>query len=608
MFFKRSIISAVIFTAAININSAADTYLETVCARILAEGKIDTLSSATNYVRFGERVPIFLPPYTIYCAIFPFRDSTYSVSLDFHELGPGFRLKQTRIKPSIAQEFVVDSLESKSNRYRYIFRLRNDSLADFAPLPEDSLSPRPSVHYETMLVPGSYADYKWPSRSALLESYFDKFRKELSITRAGKINLKVYSSAVENAALDHKSGIGFDIPGGNLFVVMNKQFDAAMPAELQRFVIYETWGAGSRGLAVGMARYFLDDSFRSKDIISRMSKNELLAALKDETIATSETTDMICGAFCRFIIDRHGIGVFREFYDKSAPGQLPIEKQFGKKESEFISEFIEYARNYNIPLNTAITAADMYRGLMRFDLAEPLERYLADAYPDKRGFYFRRLAQTLFSQGKYQESITVYEQLVSLPENRTWNALAELTKLRSGKFGAALPTLIKLADRDQLARKALAEYYLDFGKPDSAEVYLAPIESVHDTWTAILKARSAEHKGKTNLADSLSEIGLRLAEKIISKIPGEARGYIDAGYCRLIKGDYHWAKADFEAALFVDDRPYYTATALLGLGRLHERIGEKTKAMEYYKQAAESNGGGYNLSLAELLLGNLADK
>jgi len=607
MFFRALIFTGAFVVAAFSAVAAADTYLETTCAKILDDGTADTLSRAVNFVRLGERLPVFLPPYTIYCTIYPLRDSIYMISLDFHELGPGFRFRQAQSNLIMARDFIVDSLESKSFRYRYIFRLSIDSLADFVPLPDDSLSPRPSVHYETKLPPGSYADYKWPSRSSLIESYFDKYRKELSITRAGKINLKVFSSALENAALDHHSGIGFDIPGNALFVVMNNEFDAAMPAELQRFVIYETWGSGSRGLAVGMARYFLDDSYRLKGMISRLSVNELLAALEDETMATSETTDMICGAFCQFIIGRYGIGTFKEFYGKSAPGYLPIEAQFGRKVLTLIDEFVKYIEAYNIDLNTAIMMANAYRQMMRFELVEPLERYLIEALPEKKGFYLRRLAQTLFSQGRYEESIACYDKLGKLSDSgRDWQTPAAIAKLRAGQFEDALTALKKRIDDDYTARKAIAEYYLDFGRPESASVYLAEITSISDTWTAILKARLAQHAGDTNLAESLAAIGLGIAEKVIAKIPGEAKGYIDAGYCRLLKGDYRWAKADFEAALLVDNRPYYTAAALLGLGRLLERMEDKMQARKYYEMAAESNGGGYNRNLARLLLKNSA--
>lgn len=580
----------------------ADTYLEAINYLVDNVGDEHMLNSAVHYVRLGERLPVFLPPFTIYCTIFPFADSIYDMTLEIHELGPGFGFKQIRSKIVAGRSVEIDSMISKSFYYKYSLSIIVDSLTNFAPMPDDSLIPRPSVHYETRLVAGSYADYKWPGRSALIENYYDKFRKRLSITRSGKVDLKVYSILDECSAVNHLSGFGFDIPGGSISAIMNSEYDAALPELLQRFVIYENWGSGSRALAVGMARYFLDDPYRLKSMIGALTEKKLLAALSDESIACSDTFDIICGAFCRFIIDKHGIGVYKSLYERSAPGFLPLTQQLGKNKSEIMRDFIDYVKAYKLDLNMAVAMSDYYRGLMRFDLAEPHLRYLVDSQPDRRRFFLRRLAQNLFDQGKYDEAILCQEKLANLDGSDGEKPVLAITRMRSGQFDIALEELKRLAKRDLNARKAIADYYLDFGMPDSARQYIGGVDSLKDAWAMIVIAKLARFDNKSSRAESLANIGLRIAEKAISDFPGEAGGYISAGYCRLLAGDYDWARADFEAALLVDKRPYFTASALVGLGRVNDALGEKAEAIRCFSRAAEIDNGGYYRFLAKALL------
>ena len=579
----------------------ADSYLEVFSGqseKFGRRGLSDTLGKALHFAQFGQPIAVFLPPYTIYFDISPLGESTYTAALEFHELLPGLTSKSRELELRLDQWQTIDSLTAKGSFFRYSFRITRDTLDIFAPIPNDSLINNESIHFRAWMLRDAYADLKWRMRGSYLESHFDLFRKELKFTRGGKVECFILPDGSNSPAIDINTGVGFDIPHGRFYAVFNSGFDGALPEYTQRLVVYENLGYSARALAAGFARYFLDDAYQAKKLIDKLSPARLKKILLDENPGDIEQADIISGAFVKFLIDKYSMGSFRQLYEKSSAGDLAVKAVYKRSLDDLVGAFIDFERRLKFEMSMAVFFSEMYRGQLWFDRVLEYDQYLAANFA--RWQYLKRLGACQFYLGQYAESESTYARLVQFhPNDIEAKYLLGQAYLRAGKPGRGMRALNEIAGKFGSAAKTLAEIYLDKGQPDSARPILDKLSGTSDSWTAILKARLAFMSGDIHSSDSPARLGLILSENTISSIPGEGRGYVEAGYCQMLLGDFDAARSDFEAALFIEYRPYYRGAAMLGLGRLGDVIGERAAAVGYYKKVAEQNSGAYVEDLAK---------
>jgi tetratricopeptide (TPR) repeat protein len=589
-----AVVAAVLVSPLFTLEIRADNYVEAYFTR---SGSSDTLNFSRHFLRFGDETAIFLPPYTIYFTVVPLNESSYTADVSFHELMPGLRVRSLSPIMTMNQWQAEDSLPAKGGWYRYSYRITRDSVNQYEYFPVDSLTNNESVHYRGRLLRDSYADYKWQARQGYLESYFDNFRKDQKVTRIGKLDLYIFPAGNYSTALDIKRGLGFDIPHNACYLVYGEHFDSALPENIETQILYESWGYSARSLVVGYARYYLDDTYRAKEILRQMNVPRIKGILLDESPSTAQA-DIICGAFAKYIIDRFSIGTFRTLYEKSTAGRLAIKELFGKDLDDVIDEFIEYENELKLNAPAAIYFSESFRSQLWFDRAIEYDSYLSTG---SNGMMFlKRLAADYFYTGDFVKSESCYARLAQFKhEDAEAQFLAAAAKFRTGKIIKGVLGLKEVSPRYHNAMKLLADYYFDQNRPDSAETLVNKLTSATDSWTAMLRARLALAKGEDAKADSIAKATIPICENTIENTPGEGRGYIDVGYCQLYHGDLKAAETDFQTALFVENRPYYRGSALLALGRLNDLQKNRTQAVSYYNQAILAKPGEYVTSLAK---------
>lgn len=572
-----------------------DTYLQ-VYAK--SDNYTDTLGWVEHYLRFGEKIAVFIPPYTAHFTVFPLEESSYSARIDFFELGPGHSLRLVKMTSALGSWQVVEDLPAKGDFFDYYFRLTKDTVNNFNFIPRDSLTDFETIHYMAWIWPNSYADFKWRARSGYLENTFDLYRKRLGVTRSDKINFYIFPASNNANDIDIHRGIGFDIPDGNLYAVFRQGFDSALPEIAQLFVIYETWGYSVRMLAVGFSRYYLDDIYLAKEMIPDLSAPGIKAILTDEFPEDMHVADILSGAFVRYLLDEYGLAPFKMLYEKSSPGNLAFADVYDKNFDELVASFIDYEDKLELDEPRALYFGDIYSSQHWFDKALPYKIWLASR-PDKNDAYLKGLGACFFHMGRYAESESCYtilaEQCTDVDEPIYLQGQAFL---RCGKLEKAIDNFKETCKSYPNSAKVLAEIYLDEYRFEEAKTVVNNIEGVPDSWTAIIKARQAIAGGRDARADTILERGLAYSGGVISNIPGEARGYIDAGYLLMLMGSFENAETELMTALFVDGRPYYQASAYLALGRLYDLRDDHQMAREYYNKAIDLNSGEYINNLA----------
>jgi tetratricopeptide (TPR) repeat protein len=286
-------------------------------------------------------------------------------------------------------------------------------------------------------------------------------------------------------------------------------------------------------------------------------------------------------------------------YEKSAPGRFAFKEVYDKNLDEMLELFKDYQKQLRLTESDAFYISDLLMSQMWFDKALEYEIWLA-TQPTRRDFHLKSLGATFFYVGNYAESETCYTALARRHPDRPDAAyLLGLAYMRNGKISKAIRQFESVADTFPDAAKMLAEVYLDKRQFDKAGKALEKVAEYPDSWTSILKARLALAGGDNELAGAIVKRALGLANQLISYVPGEARGYIDAAYGFMLNGLYDEAESELRAALFVESRPYYRAAALLAMGRLYDLMGKHQQAKDQYEQAIALNSGEYIKALAE---------
>jgi len=595
--FRRKFCLAVILLLAFSALQPAfpDTYLQ-ICAT--TAGGRDTIGTSQHFVEFGRLMPVFIPPYTVHFTIYPLSESLYTARVDFFELGPGYsnRHSQFQVTPENWQS--VDSLPAKGGHYDYSFRITEDTTDYLHLISPDSLANFESIHFRSWIWRESYADYKWESRKNYLENVFNIYRKELGVTRSGKLDIYVFPGSNNSACIDSYTGIGYDPPGKAMYVVFNRDFDSALPELIQRFVIYETMGFAPRSLAIGFSRYFLDDFYKARFIISEITPAAIKKILTDEFPEDIERADIISGAFTRFLIDQRGFDAFKRLYDESAPGKFAFYDVYGVDFDEMLKLFIDYEKRLHLTEPKAAFYSDIYTSQLWFDKALEYDIWLGSQTLN-RDFHLKRLGGAFFQVGNYAESESCYTALARRqPDNKESAYLVALAYLRNGKMKQAIEKLRSAAADVPLAANMLAELYLDQRQYDKAGEILRNFGEPTDGWSAILLARYLLASAKADDARIYLKKALPFSSQTISAAPGEARGYIEAAYAMMLSGSFADAEAELQVALFIEPRPYYLAAAKLALGRLNDLQNDHSRASEYYQQILELDCGEYLQQLA----------
>jgi tetratricopeptide (TPR) repeat protein len=547
-------------------------------------------------------IPVFIPPYTAHFTIFPMADSNYRADIEFFELPPGFGSYDTTLTAKIGTWQKVDSLTAKGDLFDYSFIIFQDTAHYARFISTDSLTNFESIHYKSWILRDSYADYKWEARKGYLENVYNYYRKEHDVSRSGKLNLYVFPGGNNTPCVDHSTGIGYDFPNKAMYAVFNENFDSALPQYTQRYILYDSWGYTARSLVVGYSRYFLDDIYRARRIVAGMTTIEIKSVLMDEYPPDIEQADIICGAFVRFLVDKHSLPLFKMLYEKSAPGKFAFDEVYGISFNQMIVQFQAYQKELKLSESDAFNIRDIYTSQMWFDKALEYDIWLA-AQPVRRDYHLKNLGATFFQVGNYAESETCYTALVRrYPDRADAAFLLGLALLRDGHTRKAIARFETVADSFPDAAKMLGEIYLDRRDFKKAEQTLEKVPEFPDSWTSILKARLAIAKGDQELADPIIKRALGSSSQVISLVPGEARGYIDAAYAYMLNGSYTDAESVLRAALFVDHRPYYQGAAYLALGRLNDLRKDSEQARINYEKAIETNSGEYINMLAKKYL------
>jgi len=579
--------------------AGADTFLRVYAT--YNDGR-DTVGQVEHFLEFGRMIPVFIPPYTAHFTIFPLADSNYRAEIEFFELPPGYGNYSRTLTATMNTWQKIDNLPAKGNEFSYSFIIFPDTSEYMNLLSIDSLTNFESIHYKSRLLRDSYADYKWEARKGYLENIYNFYRKEHDVSRSGKLDFYIFPGGNNTPCVDHASGIGYDFPNKAMYAVFNENFDSALPQYTQRYVLYDTWGYTARWLVVGYSRYFLDDIYRARRIVADMSIDEIKNILADEYPSDVEHADIICGAFARFLIDKHGLPLFKILYEKSSPGKFAFTEVYEKNFDQMIVQFKDYQKELKLSESDAFFIRDLFSSQMWFDKALEYDIWLA-AQPVRRDYHLKNLGATFFHIGNYAESETCYTALARrYPERADAAYLLGLALLRNGHTQKAISRFETVADSFPDAAKMLAEIYFDRRDFDKAERMLKKVAEFPDSWTSILKARLAMAGGNQDLAGPIIKRALDLSHQVISQIPGEARGYNDAAYGFMLNGSYAEAESELRAALFVDSRPYYQAAAYLAWGRLDDLRKDRNQARTNYTKALEINSGEYIKMLAKKYL------
>jgi tetratricopeptide (TPR) repeat protein len=581
--------------------------------RIDIKGEIsgDSHSGASRIIEiFHERaiIPdgqvgeIFTGPYTIQFEISEIDSDTYKVSTSFFGLGPEYHTINYNLMLAVSESTLVPPLPLRNNaQVKYTFKLLDDTTTLDQTLPPfgDSTAwgNSMSVHYNTHWLKGSLADYMWNVKVGHLERIYDGYRNTFSVSSFDKIDYRFYPEPTNMAGIDLNTGYSIQPRKMKIDVLYGHEYDGATPAAAAELLTYRLWGYGPRWMVLGFSGYYFDNFLKLRNAAGRFDAAKLAEMLVDINWVESDSGRLVTGAFARWLIDKFTAAKYMEVYKGST------EIDFGSKFEDIyklelekaLSDFLHYSSEYKPRPGELGYYASTYMDLGEYEKARVYLEETEIGGGDDRARFHQPLIICQYWLGDYDAAIRT---IGSGPQGPECQSLRNSLNVANGMEPYSAFHRCAETERHGESILALTSSYLDRGNIAAAESTLANLNEED-------KGRIEYHIEAAKLeiirghnADSLLTSAAAMALNRAQLTPHDPVNYLEAGQAFMLLGNFDRARENLETSYFLERRPYFLGLVFLELGRLHDLMGKRNDAREYYGQVLEINSGAYQKSLA----------
>ena len=555
----------------------------------------------------SESREVFTGPYSLRLNAIGSVSDSITISADFFGLGPDFKTSNYTMHLATGDTIFTPPLPVKDStfaRYRLILFDDTSSTDEIEPAPDDTSAwgRSESVHYATRWLRGSLADFMWNLKMAYMEQIYDRHRHSFSLSSFDKINLVFHPEPTDRFYLDPELNYSLSPRLMRVDAVFSHDIDAISPRLGIELLLYRQWGYGPRWMITGFGGFYSDNFLRLRNLAKNLSSEKLVALLRDESRAESDTARIITGGFVRWLLEQNTILKFMNLYKRSTilNFESVFEDIYGKSIGSAADDFLAYAANYKPQKGELEYYASLYMNHGKYDQAREYLEEIVNGQ-DFQGQSFRTtLAICQYWLGDYADAAKPIGQPNVFSHDccddifRTNMLVADGSLKPSGAY-------FQCANEERCGEAILnlAIYYLDEGKALTAETLLASIDSSFMATPEYLIAAGRLMAMKAFSPDSILSVAAAIASARMRTTAHDPINYLVAGQAYLYKRDLSRAGENLETAYFLERRPYFQGQILLELGRLYDLKGERDKALEYYNEVLIIKAGAYEKSLAK---------
>jgi len=555
----------------------------------------------------GEEHEIFTGPYTIGLFFNEDESGLYNFNARLYGLAPEYYISEYEFKLKPSEMMLIPSLPVKDDaNVNYIVTLNDDTSAAFTTkysLKDSSLwGVSETIHYHTHWIKGSLIDFMWNEVMGYLEFIYNKYRESYRLSEFQKIDTYIHPELTKEVFLDEDNYYSIQPKSLRIDLVYGHNIKATTPAPACELLMYRQWGYGPRWMVSGLASYYDDNMLEIRDYIENYDNVALLELLKDENRVRGDTGSVITGALVFWLLQNESFTEFKKLYTLTTT--LDFDKKFktvyGCSFNELLNRFLNYAKSYRPAEGELDYYASFFFGQGNMAKAKKYYEELSVSGEGDRIANLKKFATCQFWLGNYAAADTIYDLLLRLGDNSAETLFMKGdVKLARGDVDEAIVHYVDSFEKGfSTGGLRLVSILLDRGEIDSANVLLKNMENEAQGLLdySIKIAEVMIMNGED--ADSLLDLAIRRAINISNKTPHDPRPYIILGRVYALKGDYDKSIYYFDTAYFLEIDLFNQSLILLEMGKTEDLLGERHRAVDFYRRVIESDGGEYQKSLA----------
>jgi len=469
----------------------------------------------------------------------------------------------------------------------------------------------PSANFDLYFVPRSLADSHWGIAKDYLEENYRRNKSMMRLGFPGKISYFLSPCPIPQMIWDERMGYSIDPMRANCFALYGHNANTvdAIPAVLVQ--IYRYFGYAPPMLAEGLAAYFDAPHYYARMLKNKDRLPGLNSLYKSSDYFMIPGTDGLAAAssFAKYLIDVYGLEKYRKLYDRATDLNVPdqLENIYGHTAADLEVQWLNVLDtiSYSVTELRAIYENELliFRrqngDIFLKDLMNHMNSYYDSVYAISDYAWFT------YMDGDYSASAKAYEQMMKLEPGKTYNLmLYGNIMMMQGNYDSAMTMYHRTLATDSTVKEALykiGESWYWLNQSDSVRYYLQldineDQSQLSRSSSAVILGEMALRQGDTTSAREYYQKAQNFMGQIMQGGRDNSAFLIRMGEAYLglyLCGDTVAEKA----AMFLESADFYNIDPLsvlydvrvtYSLGLLNDMLGNREKALEYYKRALEN--------------------
>ena len=473
----------------------------------------------------------------------------------------------------------------------------------------------PSANFDLYFVKNSLGDFHWNNIKNYLEADYKFFQTKFDISTSSKMSLFLCPCPSPIVNWDKRFGYALDPGRANIYTIYSHDFistDAILPNMLR---LLQLWGYAPPFLVEGIAGFFNFTQYH----IKKLKENAEIPPIKD-ILTTSGyysadpmAAENAAASFTKYLMNVYGISKLQTLYKQSDDLTLlkNIENIYGKSLEQIESDWLAAVDTMTFTRQMfdhfAGRAFAINNTKQQLEYLEEMPKY--DVYRFDTLDTHSKLASTYYQIGDYGKALREFQFLEKEDTAKTlnWQIIGNLYLINAelDSAWAAFDSAYAI-DTNYVAARLLQAKILAIRGDTTSAIKLA--EDNYEKEQSIpgqieflllmggLYKNSAMYQDTAKSEKYFSDAAA-LSSNIMNKVPDDPVYKLRTGLAYFGLRQYRDAIQYLELAQFTEQRAYHMGRILLHLGMLYDVIGERDKAIEYYKACIEHRSAEYHREL-----------
>ncbi|UCD16220.1 MAG: hypothetical protein JSV44_07045 [Candidatus Zixiibacteriota bacterium] len=515
----------------------------------------------------------------------------------------------------------IENIPGKNRSvYQLLISPRRPITIDTIACPYDPMVPEqfktePSANFDLFFVEGSLADHKLSLVKNYLEAEYVRFRNALDLNIPGKVNFYLCPCPVTAVRWDSRFGYAIEPGRSSIYALYGHHFISSDAILTNMLKLLRQWGYAPPFIVEGLAGYFEFSQYEMNKIINddRLPEIKKILTTAGYYAADPQAAELSAASFVKYLADTYGINKVRQWYEEA--DDLSILRSLEAIFKRPLDSLESGWRYYVDTTSLSRTMFDFYaaRSGALFRWNEQLEYLNKMREYDENRFdsvdTWKKLSMTYYQSGDYYKAADGYRLLLEIDSVQPiyWQILGNL-HMANGEYDSAWQAFDRVCEVNStyVSARLLQAKILSIKGDTAGAISLA--EEYHGTEKTLqekiafqlllgqLKAAAGTYHDSA-AAEAYFSDALYWSNEVLSQSQDDPATTLRAGLAAFGLKDYQEAGKYLELAQFIETRAIFLGEILLALGKLHDVLGNRELAIEYYREGLNRQIAAYHRDL-----------